>query len=163
MKVIAIVPVKYHSSRVPGKNYRLMNGKPLYWYVFNTLTNADNIDEIILNTDNKDLGLRISNDFPNVKIHHRPDNLKGDDVSTNLLIIDTVETLKLTDDINIFLQTHVTNPLITSKTIDAAINMYTYSIHNDTLFSVKRLQTRLYDHNHKAINHNQNNLIPTQE
>ena len=37
MKICAIVPIKHESTRVPGKNYRLMNGKPLYFYILETL------------------------------------------------------------------------------------------------------------------------------
>ena len=37
MKTIyALVPIKHNSQRVPGKNFRLMNGKPLYQYIIDT-------------------------------------------------------------------------------------------------------------------------------
>ena len=160
MKVVALIPIKHHSSRVPGKNYRLMNGKPLYYYVINTLSRT--ISEIVINVDNQELGLQIQKDFPNVLIYHRPDSLKGDDVPTNLLFLDMIETLKYGKE-TIFLQTHVTNPLVKLETFEQAIEIYNKNTGNDTLFSVKRLQTRLYNKNGEAMNHNPTELIPTQD
>ena len=36
-KITAIIPIKHNSTRVPGKNFRDMNGKPLYFYIIDTL------------------------------------------------------------------------------------------------------------------------------
>ena len=35
--VTALVPMRHYSERVPGKNYRLMAGRPLYAYILETL------------------------------------------------------------------------------------------------------------------------------
>jgi len=158
---IVIVPLKYNSTRVPGKNYRLMNGKPLYWYIFNTLSQVSLIHKIICNTDSLEIENMVKKDFPNVQIYHRPKHLEGGDVSTNLLLLDTIESLGLADDKNIFLQTHVTNPLLSYETINKCIERFLNN-HNDTLFTAKRLQTRLYDKDNNAMNHNVRELIPTQ-
>ena len=163
MSIIAIVPIKYESTRVPGKNYRLMNEKPLYWYVMNTLSNITSIHKIICNTDSEEIKSMIIKNFPNVCVYMRPKHLEGGHISTNLLLLDTIETLNLTDSTNIFLQTHVTNPLLSENTINECINKYINMKDNDSLFTVKQLQTRLYDHNNKAINHDIRELIPTQD
>jgi len=36
-RVVALVPMRHHSQRVPGKNYRPLAGKPLYHYILHTL------------------------------------------------------------------------------------------------------------------------------
>jgi len=36
-KIIAILPMKGHSERVPGKNMKLMCGKPLFYWIIKTL------------------------------------------------------------------------------------------------------------------------------
>jgi len=161
--IIAIIPLKYNSTRVPGKNYRLMNGKPLYWYIFNTLSRVDLIDKIICNTDSLEIENIVKKDFPNVEIYHRPKHLEGGDISTNLLLIDTIESLNLTDEKNLFLQTHVTNPLLTIETVNKCIKTFNEKKDYDSLFTAKQLQTRLYDKNGLAINHNVRELIPTQD
>jgi NAD(P)-dependent dehydrogenase (short-subunit alcohol dehydrogenase family) len=160
--IIAIVPIKYISTRIPGKNYRKMDGKPLYWYIFNILFQISQIDMIICNTDSLEIEKMINNDFPNVVIYHRPKHLEGGHISTNLILLDTIEKLKLTDENNLFIQTHVTNPLLSVETVNKCIQSY-FENTNDSLFTVKQLQTRLYDKTNHAINHDPNNLIPTQD
>ena len=168
MNVIALLPIKHHSSRVPGKNYRLMNKKPLYWYVLNTLSKS-NVNRIIINIDHRELADEIQGVFPNVEMYMRLDKLKGDDVSTNLLFMDMIVQLGLNKDKspnNIFLQTHITNPLVTVETYNNVIQSYITNVIDgdcDTLFTAKRLQTRLYWKNGNAINHNPKELIPTQD
>ncbi len=63
-----------------------------------------------------------------------------------------------------YLQTHSTNPLLQPETISHAIQTFLldYPKH-DSLFSVTRWQTRLYDQNGKAINHDPSVLIQTQD
>ena len=33
MKIAALVPMRHHSQRVPGKNYRPLAGKPLFHHI----------------------------------------------------------------------------------------------------------------------------------
>jgi CMP-N-acetylneuraminic acid synthetase len=63
-----------------------------------------------------------------------------------------------------YLQTHSTNPLLKSETISRAVQLLiTNYPDRDSLFSVTRLQTRLYDQHGNAMNHNPKELIQTQE
>ena len=43
--IAALVPMRHHSQRVPGKNYRLMAGKPLYRHIIETLLAAPGIGQ----------------------------------------------------------------------------------------------------------------------
>jgi CMP-N-acetylneuraminic acid synthetase len=63
-----------------------------------------------------------------------------------------------------YLQTHSTNPLLKPETVSRAIKLFLADYPNrDSLFSVTRLQTRLYDKDGNAINHNPNELLQTQD
>ena len=53
MKLTALVPMKAHSERVPNKNMRLLDGRPLYHHIVQTLQNSLMIDTILINTDSK--------------------------------------------------------------------------------------------------------------
>ena len=164
MKITAIIPIKHHSSRIPGKNFKLMNGKPLFYYIINTLLECESIESIILNIDNDITKDEIIKYFSSDRIifYKRPKKLVGDDVSTNKLIEDVLLNVEVKS--NIFLQTHVTNPLLSKETILKAIDTFnTPQNGNDSLFSVKTWHTRLYDKNNKAVNHDPNKLIPTQD
>lgn len=161
MKVIAVIPIKHHSSRVPHKNYRLLNGKPLYSYIIQTLTDCPSIDQIIVDTDSLVIIEGLVNLFPDVIIYERPDHLKGDNVSTNLLLHNVVSTLELDGDL--YLHTHTTNPLVTINTIEACIDAYAQSNDHDSLFTVNKWHKRFYQADGTPLNHDPNNLIPTQD
>ena len=161
MKITAIIPIKHYSSRVPNKNYRLMNGKPLFHYILDTLTNCNKINEIIVDTNSQPVIDGIKSKYPNVKIYIRPKKLCGSDVSTNFLLFNLINDLKLESDL--YIHTHTTNPLLKQKTIENAIVTFIENIDKyDSLFTVNKLQTRLYDKNSKPYNHNPDKLIPTQ-
>lgn len=156
----ALVPMRHHSQRVPGKNYRLLAGKPLFHHVIDTLLSVPEISEIVVDTDSEPITDGLRNYFPQVKIINRPEHLRADDVPMNDILIHDTEQARA----DFYLQTHSTNPLLKPETVSRAIkllltNYPTY----DSLFSVTRLQTRLYDQHGNAINHDPWELIQTQD
>ena len=46
MKVVAFVPIKLNSQRLPHKNILPIAGHPLCWHLCNTLLKVNNIDEV---------------------------------------------------------------------------------------------------------------------
>ncbi len=159
MRLAALVPMRHHSQRVPGKNYRLLAGKPLFHYIIETLLAVREINEIVVDTDSDPVMDGLRKDFPQVKIINRPDVLRADDVPMNdILIYDTGQVQA-----DFYLQTHSTNPLLRPETVSHAVQSFLADYPNhDSLFSVTRWQTRLYDQNGKAINHDPSVLIQTQ-
>ena len=90
--------------------------------------------------------------------------MQGDFVSMNKII----ESDILNHKSEIFIQTHSTNPLLNSNTIDKALKMFTEEKKNsfknfDSMFSVTELQSRFYCSHFQPINHNINELIRTQD
>ncbi|MBE7441292.1 MAG: acylneuraminate cytidylyltransferase family protein [Flavobacteriales bacterium] len=158
MKIIALLPMKGHSERVPNKNMKLFNGIPLFNHVLTTLQNCDLIDEVIINTDSNVIS-ESAKKFSKVKIHNRPNEICGDFVSMNDIIAYDLNH----SDGDIYLQTHSTNPLLKTTTIHQAIEKFKNQREFDSLFSVTKLQTRLYWEDVRPINHNPNELIRTQD
>ena len=72
MKIAAFVPMRHHSVRVVGKNYRLMNGKPLYHYIMETLLSVPEIDQVVVDTDSPVVIEGLAKDFPLVSALLRP-------------------------------------------------------------------------------------------
>jgi len=159
--ITALVPMKEHSERVPGKNFRLFNGKPLFYWVLRELTKAEQVNGIFVDTDSPKLAESILGYFPReVQIIARPVELCGDDVSMNLIINHDIGVTGA----EYILQTHTTNPLLSNKTIAKAVDMYFSNIGSfDSVFSVTRVQSRCYTHDGVGINHNPNELLPTQQ
>lgn len=161
MKVTALLPMKGHSERVPNKNMRLFAGAPLFHRVASTLERSELIDSIVIDTDSKEIAEDAVGNFKKTKIIERPERLRGDIVSMNKIINYDIGLLSGEH----FLQTHSTNPLLRTDTIDRAIEKYFSALDEgyDSLFSVTRLQTRLYDKNGVPINHNPKELLRTQD
>jgi CMP-N-acetylneuraminic acid synthetase len=160
MKIAALVPIRHHSQRVPGKNYRPLAGKPLFHHVIESLLACSEIFQVVVDTNSLPVIEGLRQQFPKVQILERPESLSGDAVPMNeILAYDTSQV-----EADFYLQTHTTNPLLSSGTISRAIRGFlgAYPIY-DSLFSVTRLQTRLWDQLGRAINHNPAILLQTQD
>lgn len=160
LTIAALTPMRHHSQRVPGKNYRPLAGKPLYQHIIETLLAVPEITAIMVDTDSGPVmdGLRAN--FPQVKIIQRPENLRAPEIPMNeILAYDTAQI-----EADFYLQTHSTNPLLKSETLSSAISQFfsTYPAF-DSMFSVTRLQTRLWDSLTRPINHNPAILLQTQD
>ncbi|MCJ7433934.1 MAG: acylneuraminate cytidylyltransferase family protein, partial [Anaerolineales bacterium] len=141
-KIAALIPMRHHSQRVPGKNYRPLAGKPLYQHIVETLLAVPTINEVVVDTDSEPIMDGLRQHFPDVKIINRPESLRADSIPMNeILIYDTGQVQA-----DFYLQTHSTNPLLKPETVARAIQTFlaNYPAY-DSLFSVTRLQTRLYD------------------
>ena len=160
MTLCALVPMRHHSQRVPGKNYRLLAGKPLFHHIIETLLSVPEISDIMVDTDSDMVIDGLREHFPTVKVIQRPESLRADTVAMNdILLYDTAHVQA-----DFYLQTHSTNPLLKTETISRAIQTFHANYPaRDSLFSVTRLQTRLYDQHGRAINHDPNVLIQTQD
>ena len=160
MKLAALVPMRHHSQRVPGKNYRPLAGKPLFQHILETLQAVPEIDTVIVDTDSEPVMDGVRRLFPNVKLIQRPEHLRADNVPMNdILLYDTAQV-----QVDFYLQTHSTNPLLKAETISRGVKSFLADYPKyDSLFSVTRLQTRLYWQDGRAINHNPLELLQTQD
>ena len=160
MNIIAILPIKYHSERIPQKNTRLFNDYPLFYYIIDTLQSSNLIRSIIIDTDSSHIEKEANRVFSKVRIIIRPEHLQGDHVSMNEIIAYDISQI----DGEHFLQTHCTNPLLTISTLDHAIHEYFHSLEDyDSLFSVTPFQSRFYFESGKPINHDPSELLRTQD
>jgi N-acylneuraminate cytidylyltransferase len=159
-KVTALVPLKDHSERVTRKNFRPFCGKPLYHHVIAALDHTYAVDEIVINTDSAQIMREAPTLSEKVVIHERPEELCGDFVSTNRLFAYDLEHTES----DIYVQTHATNPLLKPETIAAGVRHFLENEGQyDSLFSVTEWRTRFYDHDGRAINHDPEELLRTQD
>lgn len=163
MSLVALLPMKAHSERVPSKNFRTFAGKPLYRWMLDTLLDIPTITKVVINTDARHM-LDIS-DIPHnerVFVRDRKAELCGDFVSMNLVIDDDIKNVHAES----YLMSHTTNPLLKSDTVTRAIMTFQkgQATHaKDSLFTVTKHQTRFYKADGSAINHDPNHLLRTQD
>jgi len=157
-KIIALVPMKGHSERVPDKNIKPIAGKPCFHWIVGTLLKSKYIKQIVINTDSEEIASSAHGSFK-VNILKRPDFLLGDMVSIQPLI---AYDLSQTDG-EYYLQTHSTNPMLSVETIDKAIEVFFSQKEHDAMFSVTEVKSRFYWPNGTGINHDPKYLIRTQD
>lgn len=158
--IIALVPMRHHSQRVPGKNYRPLAGKPLFHYIIDTLLQVPAIDQVVVDTDSEPVMDGLRKNFSDVTVLNRPEHLRADDIPMNDILVYDSEQVQG----DFYLQTHSTNPLLKPRTVENAIKMLLAAYpEKDSLFSVTRWQTRLYNQYGAAINHNPAILLQTQD
>lgn len=159
IKVVALLPMKGISERVPGKNLKFFNGKPLYYWVLNTLLSSEKISTVYINTDCEKITQDVMYNFKErVCIINRPKELQGNYVSMNKIIEHDISKI----DSVYFLQTHSTNPLLTKKSLENAIEKYFENLDegkSDSLFTVTKVQKRFYTSDFKPLNHDPTMLV----
>lgn len=162
-RCVALLPMKANSQRVKGKNFRPLNGKPLFKWCLESLLALDEIAEVVINTDAREIlasnGLVESG---RVRIRDRAPHLCGDTVSMNLVLADDIAAVSA----ETYLMTHTTNPMLSTMTIRTALAEYQAGLASgeaDSLFTVNRVQTRFYRAGAIPVNHDPNNLIQTQD
>ena len=157
MKFSAFIPIKLNSERVPNKNFYEISGKPLFYYILSTLQSVELVDEIVIDIDHIEIKEKVNMYFNDIKFNLREDNLSSPTESVNKIIDSNINNFKN----EYIIQTHVTNPLLTSSSINQAAEQFIKN--KKPLFSVNMFQSRFYNSSNKPINHDVDILLPTQE
>ena len=153
----ALIFMKAYSERVPGKNMKKLFGKPLFHWILDSLSKSNYINEIIINTDSKEIAESATSNY-DVTLHMRPKYLLDIDSNEANQIIEY--DLSKTNG-EYFFQTHSTNPLLSVDTIDRAIKKY-FNNKFDSLISVTERRKFYYTTDGEPVNHNPQKLIRTQ-
>jgi len=162
--LIALLPMKGNSERVPQKNIRPLHGKPLFFYIADNIKKTGLFDKLVINTDSSDIAQMAKERYGDwVNINKRPAELQGDMVSMNRIIQHDVDAIGHHHD---YMQTHSTSPFLKPETISSAVKLYSEQKMAgvlDSLFSVTTIYSRLYDKELRPINHNPQVLARTQD
>lgn len=159
-RIAALVPMRHNSERVPGKNIRMFAGRMLYHHIIGSLLRTELIDEIVIDTDSPTILKDSAETFPEVNLIERPENLRGGRVPMNDILLYDVTQVES----DYYLQTHCTNPLVKENTIIRAVESFLEKIPAcDSLFSVTKLQKRLWNDQGEPVNHDPAVLKRTQD
>ena len=160
MHIAAFVPMRHSSERVKGKNYRSLGGRPLFHHIVETLLAVEEIDEVVIDTDSDVIASDTAEAFPAVRVLGRPEHLRSGDTPMNDVLLNSIESVPA----DLYLQTHSTNPLLTSATVSDGIRqLLDAGDAHDSLFTVTPLHTRLWTPEGEAINHDPAVLLRTQD
>ena len=154
MKVVAFVPIKLNSQRLPHKNILPIAGHPLCWHLCNTLLKVNNIDEVYVYCSDE----RVSDYIPEgVILKKRDKKLDGDLVKG----FDIYKSFISEVDADVYILAHTTSPFIKQESIDNALE-HIVSGSNDSAFSAEKIQTFAW-YKDKPINYDLNDVPRTQD
>lgn len=156
MKIMAVVPMRGGSKSIPYKNIADLNGKPLCYYTINELLKVEQIDKVVVSTENEKIKGVVNQLFNGkVFILDRPAELASDTATSEVVLSHVIEKIGQDYDYTLFAQctsplteaTDFINLIDSCKDLDSA-GFYTecydyfYSIANDVELMVKPRQPR---------------------
>ncbi len=152
MKYTAEIPVRLGSKRVPKKNLRLINGKPMVAYAIDACKKSKKIQEVYINSESTILK-KLSIEY-GVNFYLRKPELAKEDVTQDQFNYDflcNVETENL-------VLVNPVSPLVLPEDIDNAIAYYENN-KLDTLISIREEKLQSFYEN-KPLNFSVNDLLP---
>ena len=162
MKILAIIPARGDSKGIPSKNIKLLGGKPLLQYTYETAKQTSFFSKIILSSDNQEIievAKKIGLEVPFI----RPKELATDDTPT----IDVVKhTLKFYKNQEMYFDAvcilQVTSPFRTVEFINTSIEKF-ITRKCDSLISVQKIPHEFNPHWAFILNDIGNLVIATGE
>lgn len=114
-RTVGIIPIKMRNTRLPGKNIKpLGEGKVLCQYLFNTLGNVKQIDEIYVYCSDE----QIKEYMPQgIRFLKRPQWLDEDTVKSRDILHEFITEIHA----DIYALMHVTQPFLTAAHIDEVV------------------------------------------
>ncbi|MCK7172453.1 pseudaminic acid cytidylyltransferase [Enterobacter cloacae] len=122
---IALIPARGGSKRLPDKNIKLLNGKPLIAWTIIAARESGLFDDIIVSTDSENIASLAKKFGANVPFI-RPQNLSDDTATTAEVVRHAVDFIQQAEkvSIDIICLLQPTSPLRTATHIKEAFNLY---------------------------------------
>lgn len=135
-RVVAIMPIKLNNERLPGKNIKLLGGKPLIQYALENLETVEELDEIYVFCSDERIREYLT---PKVKFIQRPKFL--DEPTSNFTQIFGAFCQMV--DADIYLYAHATAPYVSSETIRRVLKNVMEKGY-DSSFTAEKIQDFLW-------------------
>jgi CMP-N-acetylneuraminic acid synthetase/mannose-6-phosphate isomerase-like protein (cupin superfamily) len=152
MKVVAMIPARYGSKRIPKKNVRLLNGIPLISHIIRATKDAECFDEIYVNSESGIIGTIAKEE--GVKFYKRPNELSTDSATNDQFTEDFLQNIEC----DVIVQILPTSPFITPEIIKEFTDTMVEQ-KADTLISVSNQQIECV-YQGRSINFEQKKVSP---
>ena len=120
-KILAIVPARGGSKRLPGKNIKVLNGKPLIQWTIEAALGIDDICRVMVSTDSQEIANIASKSGAEVPFI-RPKELASDTSSSSAVIENALDFYKEQGEFfDLVLLLQPTSPMRNKKHIEQSI------------------------------------------
>lgn len=154
MKVVAIIPIKLNNERFPGKNTKLLYGKPLIHYVQENLLSENRIDERYVFCSSDEVKEYL---LPGIKYLKRPKYLDASTSNFTQIFEEFIQKVPA----DIYIYAHATAPFIKETTTKICLDKV-FSGEHDSAFCAVKIQDFLWS-NGKPLNFDATNLPRSQD
>lgn len=143
--VIAIIPARGGSKGIPGKNIKLIGGKPLIAWTIDSAIVSKYIDRVIVSTDSDEIA-SVSKNYGAEIPFKRPAKLATDEASSESVVLHALRWIKKNEgkEYDYFILLQPPLPLRTTKHIDGAIEKIVNDPIAKTLLSITKATTNPY-------------------
>ena len=122
-KIIAVIPARAGSKRLPRKNILPLAGRPCIEWTLEAVSESKEISRVAVSTDDPTVQ-ELASHYADVEIVDRPELLGRDEASTVDVMLHALEVLKARGfQFSWVLLLQPTSPLRTSAHIDEAVNL----------------------------------------
>ena len=122
-KILAIVPARAGSKRLPKKNTKILDGIPLIAHTFEAINKSKFINMTVATSDSQKV-LEISRKYSNVHPLERPSELASDTASMVDVVLHAVDFANQISNFDVVCVLQPTSPLRTYSDIDEAIKLF---------------------------------------
>lgn len=154
MKVVAFVPIKLNSQRLPHKNILPIAGHPLCWHIVNSLLQVEKIDAVYVYCSDPSVCQYLPD---GAKFLRRSERLDGDLVKG----FEIYESFIREVDAQVYILAHTTSPFLQASSILNALD-HVLQGENDSAFSAERIQTFAW-YQDAPVNYDLNDVPRTQD
>ena len=135
-RIAMVVPIKMNNERLPGKNTKLLNGKPLIHYILEALKKSAKCDEIYVYCSNEDIIAYIPEGVQFLKRDEKLDLPTSNFTQIFQALVDQLDR-------DIYVYAHATAPFLTAETIAKCIDAVE-SGEYDSAFTAVKIQDFLW-------------------
>ncbi len=120
MKIICMIPARLGSKRIPNKNLRLLDGKPLACHIAEKALASKCFDDIFINSES-DIFSSFASEM-GIGFHKRPEELASESATNDIFVREFLSS----HECDVLVQINPTSPLITVEEIQRFVGNMTY-------------------------------------
>jgi len=154
LRIVAFVPIKFQSERLPGKNFLPLQGKPLCRHIFEVLLKSKMIDETYVYCSSE----KIREYIPEEVIFKKRSEILDKNETKGMDIYQA-----FVNEVNAdwYVLAHATSPFLKINSVDNALRKV-FQEGYDSTFSVKQVQTFCW-YKGKPLNYKLDDVVRTQD
>ncbi len=158
MKIKALVPLRGGSKSIPMKNIKMLGGKPLCYWVLESLLKTKEISDIFVSTDSVRIARVVKKLNKDIQIIKRPKHLANDFTATERVMLHFAKKI----DFDLLVTVQATSPFTSEKDISNAIKKFKKD-KLDSLLTAVRLKRFFWSDNSTPLNYNPTRRPPRQK